>query len=245
MAKANPAAKANPKPNKYSEPGCAYCPPSVQACRQGEDEARGPGYCPSKADAEGIAAGLAHYDDPFWHRVAVESARVEAEGYCKWTRVEEIVEFAKKMGFTKLGIATCISFVDHANTLSRIFESHGLEVVSAACKAGGVAKEEIGLKDQEKIRPGGHESLCNSVAQAELLNRAGCQLNVVLGLCVGHDSQFFKFSEGLATTLIAKDRVLAHNPIGALALADTYYSRVWGPDKPEKRPKLPRQGRKG
>ena len=62
--------------------------------------------------------------------------------------------------------------------------------------------------------------------------------------CVGHDSQFFKFSEGLATTLIAKDRVLAHNPIGALNLADSYYSRVWGPEKPEKPPKLPRQGRK-
>ena len=244
MAKRNPTARKNPEAAKYTEPGCAYCPPSVRACRDAEQDRRGPGFCPTKADAGGITQGLAHYDDPFWRRVAVESARVESEGYCKWTRVEEIVEFAKKMGFTKLGIATCISFVDHANTLSRIFESHGLEVVSAACKTGGVAKEEIGLQDEEKIRPGGHESLCNSVGQAELLNRAGCQLNVVLGLCVGHDSQFFKFSEGLATTLIAKDRVLAHNPIGALALADSYYSRVWGPDRPEKPPKLPRQGRK-
>jgi uncharacterized metal-binding protein len=55
---------------------------------------------------------------------------------------------------------------------------------------------------------------------------------------------FFKHSEGLVTTLVAKDRVLAHNPIGALALADSYYSRVWGPDRPAKPPKLPRQGRK-
>ena len=245
MAKYNPAARKNPRAPQYTEPGCAYCPPAVRACRDGEDEKRGPGFCPSKTDTEGIAEGLARYDDPFWHRVAVESARVEAEGYCKWTRVEEIVEFAKKMGFTKLGIASCISFVDQANTLSQIFESHGLEVVSVACKTGGVPKEEIGLRDDEKIRPGGHESLCNSVGQAALLNRAGCELNVVLGLCVGHDSQFFKFSEGLATTLIAKDRVLAHNPIGALALADSYYSRVWGPERPDKPPKLPRKGRKG
>ena len=244
MAKRNPTARTNPQAGKYTEPGCAYCPPAVRACRDGEEDRRGPGYCPTKTDADGIAEGLAHYGDPFWRRVAMESARVESEGYCKWTRVEEIVEFAKKMGFTKLGIATCISFVDHANTLSQIFESHGLEVVSVACKTGGVPKEEIGLADHEKIRPGRHESLCNSVAQAELLNRAGCQLNVVLGLCVGHDSQFFKFSHGLATTLIAKDRVLAHNPIGALTLADSYYSRVWGSDRPEKPPKLPRQGRK-
>ncbi len=245
MSAQEPTAKQKPARSRYTEPGCAYCPPSVRACREGEGERRGPGFCPSKVDADGIDEARALYDDPFVRRVAQESARVEAEGYCKWTRVEEIAQFAGKMGFGKIGIATCISFVDHANTLSRILESHGFEVVSAACKMGGVAKEEIGLEDAEKIRPGGHESLCNPVAQAELLNRAGCQLNVVLGLCIGHDSLFFKYSEGLATTLVAKDRVLAHNPIGALALADTYYSRVWGPQKPEKTPKLPRQGRKG
>jgi hypothetical protein len=44
--------------------------------------------------------------------------------------------------------------------------------------------------------------------------------------------------------LVAKDRVLAHNPVGALNLADTYYSRVWGPDKPEKPPKIPVEGRR-
>ena len=229
---------------KYEDPSCAYCPENVRACRVGESDDRGPGFCPTKVDPEGIGDAAGEYDVEEIRHISQVSAVVESEGYCKWTRVEEIVEFAKKMGFKKLGIATCISFVDQANTLSRIFESHGLEVVSTACKTGGVPKEEIGLADNEKIRPGGHESLCNSVGQAELLNRAGCQLNVVLGLCVGHDSQFFKFSDGLATTLIAKDRVLAHNPIGALALADSYYSRVWGPDRPEKPPKLPRQGRK-
>jgi len=158
--------------------------------------------------------------------------------------VEEVCQFAKKMGYRKIGIATCISFVDQARTLSGILESHGFEVASAACKNGGVGKEEIGLRDDEKIRPGGHESMCNPVSQAELLNRAGCEFNLVLGLCVGHDSLFFKHSEGLVTTLVAKDRVLAHNPVGALNLADSYYSKVWGPERPEKPPKLPKQGRR-
>jgi uncharacterized metal-binding protein len=230
---------------KYSDPGCAYCPPSVRACRQGESETRGPGYCPSKIAQDGIDEALAVYDDPFVAKVAQESARVEAEGYCKWTRVEEIVhQFCKKMGFTKVGIATCISFVDLASTLSQILESYGFEVVSAACKNGGVAKEEIGLRDDEKIRPGGHESMCNPVSQAMLLNNRGCQFNVVLGLCVGHDSMFFKYSDSLVTTLVAKDRVLAHNPIGALHLVDSYFSRVWGPERPAKPPKLPKEGRR-
>jgi len=243
MTTKNPTAKKAVSDPKYSDPGCAYCPPTVRACRAGEDKERGPGFCPSKVNPDGMEAARGKYEDPFIYRVAQESARVESEGYCKWTRVEEIVEFAKKMEFRKIGIATCISFVDHANTLSRILESHGFEVASAACKHDGVAKEDIGLKDHEKVRPGGYESMCNPISQAQLLNDAGCQLNVVLGLCIGHDSLFFKHSEGLVTTLVAKDRVLAHNPIGALALADTYYSRVWGPDRPAKPPKKPRQRR--
>ena len=228
----------------YEDPGCAYCPPNVRACRVGEGEERGPAFCPSNMAEEDVCLAMYKYNDPFVLQIAQESARVESEGYCEWTRVEEICQFAKKMGFKKIGIATCISFVDLAHTLSAILESHGFEVASAACKNGGVAKEEIGLRDEEKIRPGGHESMCNPVSQAGLLNGANCDLNIVLGLCVGHDSLFYKFSEGLVTTLVAKDRVLAHNPVGALHLADTYFQRVWGPDRPESLPALPAEGRK-
>ncbi|MDP6803861.1 MAG: DUF1847 domain-containing protein [Rhodospirillales bacterium] len=235
----NPSAKS-----RYRDPGCAYCPPAVRACQAGESERRGPGFCPSKVDADGIEDARALYEDPGVLKVAQESARVEAEGYCRWTRVEEIVAFAKRMGFRKIGIATCISFVDHARTLSGILESHGFEVASAACKHGSVPKEDIGLADSEKIRPGEYEPMCNPVSQAVMLNRHGCELNIVLGLCIGHDSLFFKHSEGLATTLVAKDRVLAHNPIGALMLADSYFERIWGPERPEKPAKLPAEGRR-
>jgi uncharacterized metal-binding protein len=243
MTAKNPKPVKNPGKGRYQDPSCAYCPPSVRACRQGEDKERGPGFCPSRVAPETVDDAFARYTDPFVRRVAQESARVESEGYCRWTRVEEICAFARHMGFKKVGIATCISFVDQAKTMSGILESHGFEVASAACKHGSVPKEAIGLKDSEKIRPGGHESMCNPVSQAALLNRAGCELNVVLGLCVGHDSLFFKHSEGLATTLVAKDRVLAHNPIGALNLADSYYDKVWGPKRPEKPSKLPKQRR--
>jgi uncharacterized metal-binding protein len=228
----------------YETPSCAYCPSTVRACRNGEGDARGPGYCPSKTDGEGIATAEDYFRDPFDAHVAQVSAVVESEGYCKWTRVEEICHFAKRMGFRRVGIATCISFVDQSRVFSAILESHGLDVASVACKNGGVPKEAIGLKDEEKIRPGNFEAICNPISQAELLNRAGCELNVIVGLCVGHDSLFIRHSQGLVTTLVTKDRVLAHNPVGALQLADTYYSRVWGPDKPASLPKLPAEGRK-
>jgi uncharacterized metal-binding protein len=77
-----------------------------------------------------------------------------------------------------------------------------------------------------------------------MLNAHGCEFNVVMGLCLGHDSLFFKYANGLSTVLVAKDRVLGHNPIAALQLADSYYSRVWGPDRPAKPPKLPVAGRR-
>ena len=216
--------------SKYHDPGCAYCPSSVRACRQGESETRGPGFCPSKIAQEAIDTAAEKYADPLTRRAAQESARVESEGYCKWTRVEEVCQFAKKMGFKKIGIATCISFVDQANVLSQILESHGFEVASAACKNGGVPKEAIGLKDSEKIRPGGHESMCNPVSQAELLNEAGCEFNIVLGLCVGHDSLFLKYAQAYNTVLAVKDRLLGHNPLGALYTGGSYYRRLLNPE---------------
>ena len=113
----------------YENPGCAYCPSEVRACRVGEGEERGPGFCPSNIAEEDLCLAMYRYNDPFVLQVAQESARVESEGYCEWTRVEEICQFAKKMGFKKIGIATCISFVDLAHVLSAILERDRKSVV--------------------------------------------------------------------------------------------------------------------
>ena len=42
--------------------------------------------------------------------------------------------------------------------------------------------------------------------QALLLNGQKTQFNIALGLCVGHDALFCKYSDALVTTLAAKDR---------------------------------------
>ena len=228
---------------KYENPGCAYCPPTIRACRNGEDAEKGPGWCPSTVDPEAIQDGIAEYADPFIAKAAQVSGIIEAEGYCEWTRVEETCIFAKRMGFKKVGIAHCIGSIDLANTLSQILESHGLEVISACCKSGGEPKESFGIEDAQKINPGKHETMCNSIAQAKLLNSAGSEFNIIVGLCVGHDALFTKFSDAMVTTLVAKDRVLGHNPVSALLFADGYMKRVWGPEKPDKKPTKPKEGR--
>ncbi len=229
----------------YRDPNCAYCPPSIRACRRGEEAEKGPGWCPTKVDPEGVAEGTAAYDDPALAKIAKVAALIEAEGYCRWTRVEETCEFAKRMGFRKVGIAHCMGSIDLANVFAQVLESHGLEVVSVCCKCGGVPKERVGVADAQKIRPGQHESMCNSIAQAKLLNRAGSELNVLVGLCVGHDALFAKHSEALVTTLVAKDRALGHNPAAALLYANGYSSRIWGPHRPAEPPTKPAEGRSG
>lgn len=112
-----------------------------------------------------------------------------------------------------------------ASRLSKVLEDYGFEVVSVVCKVGCTPKEEIGIKDHEKVRIGEFESMCSPIAQAEVLNEACTDFNIVLGLCVGHDSLFFKHSKAPVTVFAAKDRVLGHNPLAAIYTLGSYYER--------------------
>ena len=154
------------------------------------------------------------------------AAMVEYEGYCRLTRVEETVEFARRMGYRKLGIATCAGLLPEARTLARILRAHGFEVCSVACKAGMTDKSVLGVP--EACRSIG-VNMCNPILQAIHLNRAGTELNVAVGLCVGHDSMFCKYSHAPVTTLVVKDRVTGHNPAAVLYQADGYYKRLLQP----------------
>jgi uncharacterized metal-binding protein len=164
------------------------------------------------------------YDrDECTRRMAHAAALVEARGYMRWTRVEETMEFARLMGFKKLGIACCVGLRREGAILENILKQNEFEVVSVICKTGAEPKEKLGVKDDEKIHPNQFEAMCNPVGQAMLLDDAGSQLNIVVGLCVGHDALFSKSSKTPVTTLVVKDRVLCHNPAAALYNHQAYY----------------------
>lgn len=173
--------------------------------------------------------GSCRHDDDL-RRMAVESARTEAAGYCVATRVEETMDFARRMGWRRLGIAHCIGLMQEARTAREIFTAGGFEVFTVCCKVGSVDKESMGIGDAEKVRPGQYEVMCNPVAQAALLAQAGTEFNVVIGLCVGHDSMFLMHSKAPATVLVVKDRVLGHNPVAALYTSHSYYRRLKSKD---------------
>lgn len=199
---------------------CAMC--KKHSCRSGElDQA--PQNCPCLED--GHDEVIEQYSKDKNRKLAYHSAQTEAEGYCKKTRLEELIDFANKCNYRKLGLAFCIGLSKEANVLCKILMKHGFEVDSIICKTGSIPKETIGIQEDEKLKPGTYEPMCNPIEQAMFLNRAGTELNILLGLCVGHDSLFIKYSEAPVTVFAVKDRVLAHNPLGAIYLADSYYKK--------------------
>ncbi|MDL2273371.1 DUF1847 domain-containing protein [Oscillospiraceae bacterium OttesenSCG-928-G22] len=174
---------------------------------------------------------LKEYEKPENHDFFLTSAAIEALGYCEWPRLREIAEFSKRMGYKKLGMAFCRGLQREARTIQSILEQHGLEVLSVICKTGAVSKEMVGVPEEHKLSPGEFEAMCNPIAQATFLNTQKTDLNIVVGLCVGHDSLFYKYSDALVTTLIAKDRVLAHNPAGAVYCSAGYARRRLAPSE--------------
>jgi len=146
------------------------------------------------------------------------AAEVEAEGYGKLTRIEELVAFCKKLPAKRVGIAFCVGLSREAGIIEQALEQHGFEVHSACCKVCGLSKQDLSLPT---LRDSAFETACNPIGQAFLLNRQSTDLNLIVGLCMGHDILFTKYSEAPVTTLVVKDRVLAHNTVGAL------YSRYY------------------
>ena len=184
--------------NKTAGPDCAAC--ESKACAQGKD-------CFETADDH-----VKLYGDSRVAQLYAPASAIEARHYGKEPRLGEVILFARELGCRKVGLAFCIGLSEEAEVIERILSEH-FKVVSVCCKVSGIAKRGLGV---EQIKPGGPEVMCNPAGQATLLNQAGTDLNIVCGLCVGHDAIFGMLSNAPVTTLVVKDRVLAHNPLGAV-----------------------------
>lgn len=189
-----------------AEYDCACC--EHHLCREGVDcfalvERANDLY--SRADAEEM-------------NITRAAAKVEAQGYMRWPRALEIIRFAEAAGFSHLGLAFCVGLAEEARTYKEMLEKR-FRVSSICCKNCGLPKSEFHLEQIHPEEP--HETMCAPLCQADILNQAGTELNVMIGLCVGHDALFARHSTAPVTTLVAKDRVLGHNPVVAL------YSQYW------------------
>lgn len=215
-------------------PECAFCnvPMGERICRN--PEGKGHVGCPTVVRQKEVAWAREQYEKPDIHEFARQASLQEARGYTNRhdlrgvtrpvkPRIQEICEFARRMGYQRLGLAFCAGLAYEANLTAEILMAQGFEVVSVICKVGRVPKEELGLGDDDKVRCGRFESMCNPIAQAQLLNEAKTDFNILLGLCVGHDSLFFKYAKAPVTVLAVKDRLMAHNPLAAVYASRSYY----------------------
>lgn len=223
------------------DPSCVDCP--TRSCeRPGSTSGQGlssaqpaPGSCPMRCMPDVFRSALAEYDKPDVREFARKAAVQEFECYervadgmrPRLPRVEELVQFAKKCGYGKLGIAHCTGLMTEARILKGILQKKGFQVVTVQCKTGAVPKERIGVRpDQKIVGTESWESMCNPIAQAMVLNKARVDLAIMLGLCIGHDTLFIKHCEVPLTVLAVKDRVLGHNPLAALYLSNSYYRHL-------------------
>jgi len=222
------------------KPQCAKCPeifcyPAIAADQEPSFE-KAPSFCPTKLKKDLIEKTLQEYDRADIREFARLASVQEFECYeltpdgirTKIPRIEETIQFARKNGFRKLGLAFCAGLTNEARMVTDILERKGFEIVSVCCKAGAIPKERIGIKPEEKIAgPDFYESMCSPISQAEVLNSEEIDFAILLGLCVGHDSLFIRYCRVPMTVLAVKDRVTGHNPLAAVYLSRSpYYGRL-------------------
>lgn len=194
---------------------CAKCPVTKMKKYCLTDSGKYPADCPTvtyKNDSDAVKEMLEEGGDLDFYLNSLNFVG------SKVTRIEETVNFARSMGYKKLGLAFCMSVRNEAKILSSIFEKAGFEVVSAICKVGGSRQDDF-VENETKSKA----VVCNPVLQAKVLNDAEVEYNIVFGLCVGHDSLFMKYADAMSTVLVAKDRVLGHNPMAAIYTIDSFY----------------------
>lgn len=221
-----------------SPANCARCPFKIsdRLCR--EETGKSPEFCPTANLEELAKESLEKFkSDPGVCEFARQASIQEGNGYGNRergyeyvrpikTRIEEIIEFSGRMKYKRLGMAFCVGLRKEAKVVENLLSSQGFEVVSVVCKVGRNAKEVIGLARDEQIDASKDEAMCNPILQAMVLNHEKTEFNILLGLCVGHDSMFFKYADALCTVLAVKDRVLGHNPLAAIYNVDSYYRSI-------------------
>lgn len=227
---------------EHELPGCARCHIDTQNQLCQNEEGKGPSFCPTQQNHVAIEQAMEELQKPDVFEFAKQASIQEGEAYANRElgydqvkpakpRIVEIIEFAHKMNYKRLGLVFCLGLRKEARAVEKLLSSNGFDVISSICKIGRVPKEEIDIRDDQKIHIGAFEPMCNSIAQAFMLNEEKTEFNVIMGLCVGHDSLVLKYAKAPCTVFAVKDRLLGHNPLAAIYTLDSYYRSLKYPRK--------------
>lgn len=202
---------------------CAEC--TKLSCRSATHEGM-PQNCPMRTHGEILERAKEEYFKPQYLDFYRQSALMEAEAFGRYPRLKETILFCKRMKYSHIGLAFCSALANEAKIVAGLLRKAGFTVDSVRCKCGGTGKEHYGISRENWVRPcDDFEPACNPIGQALLLKSQKTEFNIIMGLCVGHDSLFIKNSDTLCTVLVVKDRVCGHNPVAAIYLHEKEY---WG-----------------
>ena len=201
-------------------PQCVKC--TILRCSLKEKNRKVPASCPTEKYPDLIEETKEKYALPEnqainlgWLALMNKVVNPEKPGEkFSWTRVDEIIEYARIRSMKRLGIATCYALMYESGSLSDILERNGFEVVSVSCLCGELNPEDVGMTGN---------IFCNPILQAEVLNREKTELSIMVGLCLGHDILFLRHCKAETTPLVVKDRALGHNPVAALYLNQGFF----------------------
>jgi uncharacterized metal-binding protein len=231
------------KTKKSLPPSCASCSLDIPERSCFTSQGKGDKGCPTLIQKELLAETNKKYEKEtkkFAHNASLQEAACytnrDQKPYIMQptkTRIVEICEFAMKMGYKRIGLAFCIGLRMEAEIAEEIISGYGFEVISVCCKAGNTSKDIIEISDDDKVYKGTDEAMCNPIFQANILTNEHVDFNVLLGLCVGHDSLFFQSTDIPTTVLAVKDRVTGHNPLAAIYNSNSYYRKIRYPDSTE------------
>ena len=129
---------------------CAQC--AIEACRSGKLDQM-PKNCPMH-DSAFFEQVLEEYFKPENHDFFVTSAAVEALGYGQWPRLREVMEFARRMGYTKLGLAFCAGLHKEGRRGGPDFpEKTALRWCPSSARPGSIPKDKAGVPQEFRVRP--------------------------------------------------------------------------------------------
>lgn len=123
-------------------------------------------------------------------------------------RVTEIINYCNEANIKKIGIANCIAVTKEADWVEDKLKESGFEVSKVNCRLGKIPFSDL-IPDYKGTS-------CNPAGQATYLAENKTELNIMMGLCLGHDMIFNAKSEAPVTPLVVKDRKLKHKTIEIL-----------------------------
>jgi uncharacterized metal-binding protein/predicted Fe-Mo cluster-binding NifX family protein len=158
-----------------------------------------------------LAPPVADEEEQHMLEATLDIAAEEEQNLC---RLSELIYFCLEMRYSRIGVAYCADLRQTAEILVRVLRRY-LKVHPVCCKVGEASSISLNsLKGKESRRV--RSADCNPHVQAEMMNRIGTDMNVLVGLCMGADCIFTRFSKAPVTTFLVKDKSLANNPMGAL-----------------------------